>query len=215
MKFTQSLLTTFFSSAALANPIVLTNPISPRQVNAPARIAAATISGTGCQPNTYTTQFSPSGDAFTLGLDSYQAFIGPGTSASDRDRQCDLVLDINYPPGCTLATLSTTYHGFAQLETSVTGTFTSQYSISPGNLSGEGSAPGSVTVNSNAFGGNGNVYTKVDDPIVARVSFAGSNRRTGTFTVRTRIFMNAGQSSRSGLLTQDDVTVAIVSQGRC
>ncbi|KAK4209666.1 hypothetical protein QBC37DRAFT_49328 [Rhypophila decipiens] len=203
-----------FTTLTLANPIQFTNPLTPRQVNAPARITSATISGTGCQPNTYTTQFSPSGDAFTLGLDSYQTFFGPGTSTSDRTRQCDLVLTLNYPPGCSLLTLSTTYHGFAQLETSVSGQFTSSYALSPGALSGDGSAPGSITVGSGAFGGNGNVYTKVDDPINARVSFAGSNRRDGTFTVKTRLSLT-GSTGRSGTLTQDDVSVSIASQSRC
>ena len=97
----------------------------------------------------------------------------------------------------------------------MTGTFASQYNISPGSLSGDGASPFPVTVSSAGFGGDGNVYTKVDEEINARVNVRSQNQRSVQFIIRSRMFVQTSNGGAGGLLTQDDVTLAINSQWGC
>jgi hypothetical protein len=62
-----------------------------------------------------------------LGFDKFQAYIGPGTSAADRSKSCNLILTLKYPPAYSFAVVSSTYHGYAQLDSGVAGKFSSAY----------------------------------------------------------------------------------------
>jgi hypothetical protein len=66
----------------------------------------------------------------TFGFDAFQVYIGPGTSIADRSKNCQLHLDLKYPGGFQFAVVESTYHGYAQLEKGVTGTFYSTYYFS-------------------------------------------------------------------------------------
>lgn len=51
----------------------------------------------------------------TLGFNEFQAYIGPGTSAADRSKSCNLILTLKYPPAYSFAVVSSTYHGSPNL----------------------------------------------------------------------------------------------------
>ncbi|KAK5653412.1 hypothetical protein OQA88_8897 [Cercophora sp. LCS_1] len=199
-------LTSFLLPAlAAASPVA-------RQV-APAEIATLVASGPGCPSGSFEANIAPDGKSVTYGFNSYAVEIGPGASPSNREKYCDLTIGVRFPVGCSTATLRSTYHGFAQLGTGVTGTFQAQYNLSPGSLT-SGANPAPAVISSAGFGGAGNVYTKVDSP-VARVSVTNPNQRIVNFTVRSRIFLQSNNQSSQGLLTDDDLSVEIVGQGTC
>lgn len=202
-------------SHLLLTTLALATPVPDRRQSSLARITSAALTGTGCPSDTFTSELSEDGQVITLGFDTYQTLVGPSADPDDREKTCDVAITINYPLGCTVASLSTTYHGFAQLEPGVTGTFAAQYNISPGSLSGDGASPFPVTVSSHGFGGDGNVFTKVDEEINSRVEVRNQHQRDVQFVVRSRIFVQARNGDVGGLLTQDDITVAIDSQGGC
>lgn len=93
-------------------------------------IAAASFSGNGCPQGTVSTSFSSDKTVVTFGFDAFQTYIGPGTAVADRTKNCQLHLTLNYPGGFQFAVLDSTYHGYAQLDTGVTGTFLSTYYFS-------------------------------------------------------------------------------------
>lgn len=93
-------------------------------------IAAASFSGNGCPQGTVSTSFSSDKTVVTFGFDAFQTYIGPGTVVADRTKNCQLHLTLNYPGGFQFAVLDSTYHGYAQLDTGVTGTFLSTYYFS-------------------------------------------------------------------------------------
>lgn len=57
-------------------------------------------------------------------------YTGPGTTPSDKSKNCQLHLNLKYPGGFQFAVVESTYHGYAQLEEGVTGTFYSTYYFS-------------------------------------------------------------------------------------
>jgi hypothetical protein len=189
--------------------LVLAAPsIFPRQ-STPIQIASVTYSGTGCPAGSVSTETSPDGTVITLGFSSYQTLIGPGSLSEDREKHCELFFVLRYPIGCTSAVIAATYHGFAELESGVSGTFISTYSLSPGSTS---SNPPPTTFSSSQWAGG--VYTK-PDLISTTASIQNFNQRNVSFVARTRILLQAPNPSVSGTLTGDDATVAITQQRSC
>jgi hypothetical protein len=112
---------------AAANPIdFVSAPPSPDLI----KIISASASGSGCPQGSWTQEISQDRTVITFGFDSFQTYIGPGTSVSDRSKNCQLHLNLNYPGGFQFAVIESTYHGYAQLDAGVTGTFYSTYYFS-------------------------------------------------------------------------------------
>lgn len=120
-------------------------------------ITSASFSGNGCPQGTVTTTFSTDKTVVTFGFDSFQTYIGPGTLASDHSKNCQLHLSLSYPGGFQYAVVDSTYHGYAQMDTGVTGTFYSTYYFSQ-------DASATTTTQTSLTGGGtwaqGQVYTK-------------------------------------------------------
>lgn len=191
---------------AAALPALVLPDISARQVTPDNQIQIifATAFGPGCPPNTFSTQISPDGKVITFGFDSYQTNVGGDTPSSEREKFCDLSLVVKYPLGCSTATYTSTYHGFAILEPGVSGTFTSAYTLSPGST---GSNPPPKTLGSGEFA-NGGVYTK-QDITTTTTCINTQNQRNVIFQARTRIFLIASNQTVFGTVTGDDATIAV------
>jgi len=202
----------FFPILALASPLTLNLPHQSRQTT-PAQILSVTAAGPGCPAGSYSPELSADAKSINVGFDSYITAVGAGAGPEERERYCDLTFRIQFPLGCSTASLQSTYHGFAQLDAGVTGTFSSQYSISPGQVL-TGGNPNPVTISSAGFGGAGNVYAK-EDVAGVRVNAGSANQRVVSYTVRTRLRLQQGQSSQVGFFSDDDLTLAITAQGTC
>ncbi len=189
--------------------LALSTPITPRQSSA--QITSVSLSGNGCPSGTYTVGTAPNGLSTNVGFDAYATEIGPGANPSLRELTCDLNIIVNFPVGCTNAVIRSTYHGYAEIGTSVAGFFRTQYNISPGSLTG-GDPP--LATYTSAAWGSGGVYTKTD-LTTARVSVNHASQRNVNYVVRTRVYLTAQSSAFSGVLTDDDVSVEIVSQSSC
>jgi hypothetical protein len=66
----------------------------------------------------------------TYGFDQFQTYIGPGTVAADKSKNCQLHLNLVYPGGFQYAVVDATYHGWARLDEGVTGSFITTYYFS-------------------------------------------------------------------------------------
>lgn len=101
------------------------------------------------------------------------------------------------------------YHGYAELDSSVTGTFFSTYYFS------ENAADTTTTQTSIKGGGvwaNGQVYTKED--IVPSEHYVRSRcgGDSSILNINNRISLTSTDSNGSGLMTDDDATVAFTHQ---
>jgi hypothetical protein len=113
-----------------------------------------------------------------------------------------------YPGGFQFSVLESTYHGYAQLEKGVTGTFYSTYYFSQ-------DAAATTTTQTSITGGGiweqGQVYTKSDKIPTASYIYSpcGAN---GILNINNRIALTSTNSSASGSITDDDATVAFTQQ---
>ncbi|KAK4237878.1 hypothetical protein C8A03DRAFT_44292 [Achaetomium macrosporum] len=172
------------------------------------QIVAATFSGNGCPQGTVSTNISPDKTVITFGFDEFQTYIGPGISPTQKSKNCQLHLSLKYPGGFQFSILESTYHGYAQLEPGVTGTFYSTYYFSQ-------DASATTTTQTSITGGGiweqGQVYTKSDKIPTASYIYSpcGAN---GILNINSRIALTSSNSSASGSITNDDATVAFTQQ---
>jgi len=180
------------------------NTPDPTQIT----ITSASYSGNGCPQGSVSTSISTDATVVTFGFDSFQTYIGPGTDVSDHTKNCQLHLNLKYPSGFQFAVVDSTYHGYAQLDPKVTGTFYSTYYFSQ-------DASATTTTETTITGGGlweaGQVYTKADSVPTASYIYSpcGAN---GILNVNNRIALTSTNSSQSGEVTDDDATVAFTQQ---
>ncbi|KAL1874345.1 hypothetical protein VTK73DRAFT_477 [Phialemonium thermophilum] len=172
------------------------------------QIQSATFSGNGCPQGTVSTSISPDKTVITFGFDGFQTYIGPGYNPTEKTKNCQLHLNLKYPGGFQFAVVDSTYHGYAQLDPGVTGTFYSTYYFSQ-------DASATTTTQTSITGGgiwqDGQVYTKADTVPTASYIYSpcGAN---GILNINNRIALTSNNRSATGLLTDDDATVAFTQQ---
>ena len=66
----------------------------------------------------------------TLIFDSYVASMGTGVAITENRKNCQLNLNLQYPPGFQFSIFSADYRGFAELDAGVNGTQQSTYYFS-------------------------------------------------------------------------------------
>ncbi|KAJ4397394.1 hypothetical protein N0V93_001621 [Gnomoniopsis smithogilvyi] len=177
---------------------------------APALVSAQAISiskvqysGNGCPQGTASVSLSSDKTIVTLGFDSFQTYIGPGTSIKDTSKNCEIHLTLSYPSGYSFAVVDSTYHGYAQLDSAVTGNFYSTYYFSS-------NAAKTFTTTASITGGeswaDGAVY--MEEEIVPSPSYVKSKCGTSEIlNINNRIALVSSDSNASGQLTDDDATV--------
>jgi len=189
-----------------ASPLVLDSRASPE----PSQISIKSVSfsGNGCPQGSVSTSISTDKTVVTFGFDSFQTYIGPGTAVADRTKNCQLHLNLAYPGGFNFAVVDSTYHGYAQLDSGVTGSFLSTYYFSQ-------DAAATTTTKTTITGGGvwaqGQVYTKTDTVPTASVIYApcGDN---GILNVNNRIALSATSTTASGSISDDDATISFTQQ---
>ncbi|ORX98027.1 hypothetical protein BCR34DRAFT_157799 [Clohesyomyces aquaticus] len=201
-----------YSKLALFLPLLAAaNPIA-RDAAGPdpglITIVDSSYSGNGCPQGSVSTSTSVDKTVITYGFDQFQTYIGPGTKASDHSKNCQLHLNLKYPGGFQYAVVDATYHGFARLDSGVTGSFITTYYFS------QDAAKTSTTRTSFTGGGallNGQVYTKQDkvETTATIWSPCGTN---GILNINNRVSLTSTNSNAAGELSNDDATVAFTQQ---
>jgi len=171
-------------------------------------IISASTSGNGCPQGTVSTSISPDRTVVTFGFDGFVTMIGPGTTAADKTKACQIHLNLKYPGGFTFAVVQSVYHGYAQLDTGVTGTFLSTYFFSQ-------AATQTTTTRTTLTGGGtwaaGQVYTKTDTIPTTGLIFAPCGA-TGILNINNRIALTSTNTKAVGIISDDDATVAFTQQ---
>ncbi|KAH8162080.1 hypothetical protein CIB48_g6183 [Xylaria polymorpha] len=194
-----SFLALFGASLVAASPLVLPGAGSGTAPDpSTIQISSVSASGNGCPQGSFSTELSP----------DRQTYIGPGTQVADRTKNCQLHLNLVYPGGFQYAVVESTYHGYAQLEKGVTGTFYSTYYFSQ--------SPADTTTTTTSISGGGiwefgDVYTKQDQVPTASIIWSPCGA-TGILNVNNRIALTATNTTASGTISDDDATVALTQQ---
>ncbi|KAK6223524.1 secreted protein [Colletotrichum tabaci] len=172
------------------------------------QIVKASFLGSGCPQGSVSTTLSPDGTVITFGFDRFQTYIGPGVPMSEKSKNCALHLSLKYSGGFQFALVESTYHGYAQLEEGVTGTFYSTYFFSQ-------DAGATTTTQTSIDGGgiwlDGQVYTKQDRVPTAALTYSPCGA-SGILNVNNRIALTSKKPLAFGSITDDDATVSFTQQ---
>jgi hypothetical protein len=87
----------------------------------PTKVWVQSISygGTGCPQGSVGTSIANDRQSFTLIFDKFVASSGPGVAMTEARKNCQINLNLNYPPGYSYAIGTVDYRGYAQLPAGV------------------------------------------------------------------------------------------------
>jgi hypothetical protein len=206
MKYLYAMLPALVAAAPAITPGALGDVPNKDEI----QIISASFSGNGCPQGSVSTSFSPDRTIITFGFDKFQTYIGPTYDPTAKTKNCQLHLNLKYPGGFQFALVESTYHGYAQLDAGVTGTFYSTYYFSQ-------SPKDTTTTQTSITGGGiwaqGQVYTKADAIPTAAYIYSPCGA-TGILNVNNRISLTSTNPKATGILTDDDATVAFNQQVR-
>lgn len=86
--------------------------------------------GTGCPQGTVGIQLNKAKTTFTLILDEYVAYIGPGVPITQNRKNCQISVALHYPSGFQYSIFSADYRGYVSLDKGVTATQKANYYFS-------------------------------------------------------------------------------------
>lgn len=225
-----------FNLAIFLSILVFASPILAQQALDPADTSQITInkvstSGSGCPKRAVSINISNDRTVVTLGFDEFQIGIGRGFSGADSQKNCEIHLNLHYPPGYSYAVAETTYHGYAQLDDGVQGSFKSEYIFADeqgkdlvsdllGGLLGglTGTVNNALGIVTDAIIPGGGIYADGDTfqltdttPIEKRVT-SPCDGQDADLLIRTTISLSARNSSAEGSLMDEDATFALTQQ---
>jgi hypothetical protein len=198
---------------AAASPVIRYQAVADLPDPSEIQIIGANWSGSGCPQNTVATTISPDRTVITFGFDAFQTYYGPAAEVpvSERTKNCQIHLDLRYPPGFSFAVLQSTYHGYARLDPGIRGSFLSTYFFS------QDTSATTVTRTEIDGGGmwqEGQVYTKIDTVPTSSLIYAPCGSE-GILNINNRIALTRTSSAASnamGEITDDDATIAFTQQ---
>jgi hypothetical protein len=206
-------------AASAASSSATASTVSAIPPAAQVTIKSVSTSGSGCPAGSVSISISTDRTTVTLGFDDFDTYIGPGANTSDNNKSCDIHLSVRFPSGYTFGVLDATYHGYAQLDSGVTGNLSSSYQFVDGSsftaLAGVASPSTATTLQGGASWRSGGEYTQdatIPDAKVVR-SPCG---KTVDLIVHTSVSLTSTNSSALGELTDDDATFSftqVVSLG--
>lgn len=86
--------------AGLVSAIPTPDGLEARQ-NADIKVISATAFGSGCPANTAIVTIDPTGEFFEVDFSSYVVQSGPGTTAADWRKNCQITVDLEFTKGLT------------------------------------------------------------------------------------------------------------------
>lgn len=145
----------------------------------------------------------------TIGFDEFQTYIGPGTSFMDRTKNCQLHIQLEYPDGFSFAVMDSVYHGFALLEKGVTSDFISTYYFS---ANAEVVGDTRTTIEGGGLWAMGQIYTQKDSMPAGEALRSPCGGRSSQLNINNRVSLRSSDSKASGMVTNDDQTLALTQQ---
>lgn len=192
-------------------------------------INTVSAEGSGCPSGEFSISISPDRTVVTLGFNEFTLGIGQGWTRADRQKTCNIHLNVHYPPGYSYGVIKTTYHGFAQLDEGVNGVFETEYIMADEEGDPEGLVGGLLGLIGGLLGGvvdilrivttvvisgggllaSGDSFTVTDEVPLGDVVRSPCEGKNADLLVRMNIGLEAQSSSAQGTLTDDDATIAL------
>lgn len=90
-------------------------------------VRSISYAGSGCPAGSVAQNVAPDLQAFTLLFDSYIAEAGPGVSAREKRKNCQINIDLAFPQGWSYSIFTVDYRGYVSLEPRTTAMQKSSY----------------------------------------------------------------------------------------
>lgn len=193
-------------------------------------INSVSAEGTGCPTGTVAITISPDRTVVTLGFNEFQLGVGQGWTSEDRQKTCNIHLNVHYPAGYSYAVIKTTYHGFAQLDEGVNGVFETEYIFADENgeglvggllgligglLGGVGELLGIVTrvvITGGGLLAEGDSFTVTDEVPIEKVVRSPCEGQNADMLVKMVVGLDSESADAQGSLTDDDATIELEQQ---
>lgn len=214
-------------------PLLLLAQDAPDEEDIP-QITINTVSaeGSGCPSGQFSINISPDRTVVTLGFNEFALGIGTGWTEADREKICNIHLNVHYPPGYSYAVVRTTYHGFAQLDEGVNGVFETEYIFADEDGDPEGLIDGLLGLVGGLLGGvadilsivttvvvtgsgllaDGDSFTVTDEVPFEKLVRSPCEGQNADMLVRMKIGLESQSPGAQGSLTDDDATIALEQQ---
>lgn len=114
-KFSLSLISLF------GGLVSTTNSVFAMDVPPYVTLSRISYAGSGCPAGSVAEHLSPDLRAFTLMFDRYIAEVGPYAEFSEKRKNCQINVELNFPQGWSFTVSEIDYRGYAYLEQGVTG----------------------------------------------------------------------------------------------
>lgn len=86
------------------------------------RLRSLSYAGSACPAGSVSARISAGRDAFDIIADGFVAEVGPGVPFSAKRKNCQLIIDLDYPSGWSYAVHSFEHRGYASLDRGVKAT---------------------------------------------------------------------------------------------
>lgn len=123
----------FLKALVLAPVLAMASPVISRDVvpnPSEVHIKDVTYGGTGCPQGTVGIAISEDRTIMTLIFDEYVVSIGTKVPVTESRKNCQLNIDLLYPPGFQYSIFSADYRGYTALEANVNATIKATYYFS-------------------------------------------------------------------------------------
>lgn len=197
-------LSAFFLSAVA---IPVDNPIVPPQPPHPPAdqvyIKGMNYAGSGCPAGSAIGTLASDGSNINIAFDNYIASVGKGIPITESRKNCQINIDLMYPPGWSYSIYSTEYRGYVALDKKVTAIQQSDYWF-PGE---------SQTVRFSSFweGPVQEDYKFTDDIARDAIVWSPCKSVPSTLNINTQIrASNMKNSKGNGMITTDVINHKVI-----
>ncbi|KAM7186480.1 protein of unknown function (DUF4360) domain containing protein [Rhypophila sp. PSN 637] len=125
MRVALYLLAFLSAAAAQTQPALNTSDIT---------IVNVANSGNGCPQGTVSTSFSSDRTTITFAFDAVRLWAGPGYTSRDATKNCQVHLELKYPPGWNFAITKNRWHGYFYLPDGIRAWFYTSFELNSQDL---------------------------------------------------------------------------------
>jgi len=167
-------------------------------------VLSVAYGGTGCKQGTVGTSFASDRLSFTLIFDEFVATNSPGTTAAEKRRNCDILVNLHIPPGSGDICFTADHRGYVQGPTGARANADAKYDF-------HSQGPGRTRVGkgSDAFAGPLSKDYVRRDP--STVSWSGGANNVETLSIGATLALTGAMTSQ---ITTDSID-AKITLGAC
>ncbi|CAG5174594.1 uncharacterized protein ALTATR162_LOCUS7819 [Alternaria atra] len=189
------ILITAMAGLAAASPVLDVEKRDSKPNPSEVYVESVSWAGTGCPPGSVDAKVLEAGTLVSLAFSKYVAATGPGESAANARKNCDVRVTLHYPQGWSWTVASTDLRGYAQLPEKCSGKVGATYFFS-----GQQQQASAMVPFKGPYDDNYNVHTEVGQ---AALVWAKCGAKGPLFNVNSQAVLTCDKKAMFSVDTQD------------